>query len=143
MPTFIVAREFRGRTLYLKDHNPVGNTFHWTADKTEAKTFGPQVPSRIMDDAQGYHADAYAIDSDGCVIRRGSTTHHMANYRDMLNPRGDPRGPMRKVVAVGVTVETNHHVTFECGHQTEMAQHFWYKVGSEMHCFQCGPLARK
>lgn len=60
---------------------------------------------------------------------------------DMLNPNGDPRGPMRRIVSAGATPETNHIVTLECGHMPELARHFWYKIGNEMHCFACGPLA--
>ena len=61
---------------------------------------------------------------------------------DLLNPNGDPRGPMRRIVSAGSTTRDNHIVTLECGHMPELAQHFWYKVGNEIHCFQCGPKAK-
>ena len=62
---------------------------------------------------------------------------------DLLNPNGDPRGPLRTIIATGDTPQTNHEVTLDCGHQPDLALHFHYKVGAQMHCFQCGPLGSR
>lgn len=61
---------------------------------------------------------------------------------DLLNPNGDPRGPLRTIVAVGDTRQTRHLVTFDCGHKPDLVQHFCYKVGERMNCFQCGPYGK-
>lgn len=50
----------------------------------------------------------------------------------------DPRGPVRRIISVGDTPQTNHHVTLDCGHKPQLAEHFWYKVGADMHCMRCG-----
>lgn len=48
----------------------------------------------------------------------------------------DPRGPYRTVTAVvadtGPTL-----ITKDCGHTSEYANHFTYKVGTRMHCYAC------
>jgi hypothetical protein len=53
----------------------------------------------------------------------------------------DPRGPNRRIVAVGEIPQTNHVVTLDCGHKPALAQHFHYKVGNLLHCFACGQLS--
>ena len=53
----------------------------------------------------------------------------------------DPRGIMRTIVAVdrgtGPTL-----ITMSCGHVGEFANHFTYKIGTEIRCFRCGQQAR-
>lgn len=48
----------------------------------------------------------------------------------------DPRGPHRTITAMvegaGPTL-----VTKDCGHTSEYANHFTYKLGARIHCFQC------
>lgn len=61
----------------------------------------------------------------------------LGRYFAAMSP--DPRGPLRRVTTVGLTDRTNHMVTLECGHVPNLAPHFTYKVGSYLHCFQCGP----
>ena len=48
----------------------------------------------------------------------------------------DPRGPHRTVEAIaegsGPTM-----ITKSCGHTSEYASHFTYKLGARIHCYQC------
>lgn len=48
----------------------------------------------------------------------------------------DPRGPVRRIVAIkegdGPTL-----ITADCGHTGEYANHFTYKIGASIHCFDC------
>jgi hypothetical protein len=48
----------------------------------------------------------------------------------------DPRGPHRTITAIvestGPTL-----ITTDCGHTSECANHFTYKLGARTHCFQC------
>lgn len=48
----------------------------------------------------------------------------------------DPRGPVRTITAIhessGPTL-----ITKDCGHTSEHAQHFTYKLGAQIHCFDC------
>ena len=55
----------------------------------------------------------------------------------------DPRGILRKIVAVDDTSQSDATlITFDCGHTSSMANHFHYKIGSNTHCYQCGKEAR-
>lgn len=54
----------------------------------------------------------------------------------------DPRGPMRRIVAVEPTSACTW-VTFDCGHISEMNQIYTYKVGALSNCFHCGPHGTK
>lgn len=53
----------------------------------------------------------------------------------------DPRGPTRTIVSIresgGPTL-----ITKDCGHTSEYANHFTYKVGALIHCFHCGVVAQ-
>lgn len=55
--------------------------------------------------------------------------------------RIDPRGPSRKITAVDENRVGNTFgptlVTKDCGHTGEYANHFTYKVGASLHCFDC------
>jgi hypothetical protein len=59
----------------------------------------------------------------------------------LLYPAPDPRGPMRKIVAIkessGPTL-----ITKDCGHTSEYANHFTYKVGASLHCYACGQQSK-
>jgi hypothetical protein len=52
----------------------------------------------------------------------------------------DPRGPRRVIVSVqegsGPTL-----ITKSCGHTSEYANHFTYKVGAPIHCYGCRDAA--
>jgi hypothetical protein len=48
----------------------------------------------------------------------------------------DPRGPLRTVVKVEPTPKITR-ITFDCGHVGQFAQHFTYRVGSQMRCIRC------
>jgi hypothetical protein len=55
----------------------------------------------------------------------------------------DPRGIHQKQTRV--LVDPNGGTTlvqFECGHISEMAQHFTYKIGDVRFCFKCGKEAK-
>lgn len=52
----------------------------------------------------------------------------------------DPRGPTRIITAVDDRSRNDITlVTLECGHVAHCANHFTYKVGKPLHCFDCGP----
>lgn len=68
-----------------------------------------------------------------------STTNHAPTLHDI-----DPRGIRQKQVRViedpngGTTL-----VQFECGHISEMVNHFTYKVGDTRFCLKCGKEAKE
>lgn len=48
----------------------------------------------------------------------------------------DPRGKVRKIVKIEEQ-PTITLITKDCGHCTGYAQHFTYKVGTSIHCYEC------
>lgn len=48
----------------------------------------------------------------------------------------DPRGPLRRITAIQESAGPTL-ITKECGHTSEHANHFTYKVGADIHCFDC------
>lgn len=64
--TVVVARNFRGQTLYLTSAEH--GAFCWSCFKDRALPVSVEVAKRIITEAQGYKADAYAEDRDGNII---------------------------------------------------------------------------
>ena len=62
----------------------------------------------------------------------------LSKVSEMIHQSSDPRGPTRKIVSVECRTDITL-VSLECGHISDCAQHFTYKVGAMMHCFNCGP----
>lgn len=54
----------------------------------------------------------------------------------------DPRGIKRCQTAVDASGCGPVLVTMECGHISERANHFHYRVGDECFCYECGVEAR-
>lgn len=63
----------------------------------------------------------------------------------------DPRGPMRTVTGIyDIRPSTSPNISgdvrplrLSCGHIAECNQIFHYKMGQDMHCFECGPHGGK
>lgn len=48
----------------------------------------------------------------------------------------DPRGPIRSIVAIKERTDGTA-ITKDCGHTSDHAPHFMYKLGARIHCYQC------
>jgi hypothetical protein len=48
----------------------------------------------------------------------------------------DPRGPHRTITAIGEGCGPTL-ITKSCGHTSEYANHFTYKLGARIHCYAC------
>lgn len=71
MTTVVIAREFRGQTLFLTSAEH--GAFCWSCFKDRAMPVSVDVAKRIITEAQGYKADAYAIDkNDNVIVPRAS-----------------------------------------------------------------------
>lgn len=48
----------------------------------------------------------------------------------------DPRGPHRTITAIAESCGPTL-ITKSCGHTSECANHFTYKLGARIHCYAC------
>jgi hypothetical protein len=68
----------------------------------------------------------------GCDSQR----HHRAGCPLADKTSADPRGPMRRIVAI-VERSDGTAITCDCGHTYDRAQHFTYKIGADIRCIEC------
>lgn len=59
-----------------------------------------------------------------------------------MNTSPDPRGPSRTIQAIEERRDITL-LTLDCGHVGRFAQHFTYKTGRTVHCFDCGPRSER
>lgn len=69
MTTAIIARQFRGQTLFLAALSLAAKDFTWSADRAKARKFTtPPSLKAALDGANEYRSEAYAIDTRGNVL---------------------------------------------------------------------------
>ncbi len=49
----------------------------------------------------------------------------------------DPRGPIRKIIAIDDSRTDGTLITMDCGHVGRFNQIFHYTLGADLRCFQC------